>query len=122
MFGVVVGGPLTPADVPRLWARVRPLLDGGHAQVVVCDLGALTDPDLGTVDALARLQLAARRAGCWLQVRDACRDLQALLALVGLGEAVPCEARSGLEPVGQAEQREQPGRVEEERDPGDPAA
>jgi hypothetical protein len=40
--------------------------------------------DLGLVDQLARLQLAARRLGCAIQLRDACPELLDLLDLVGL--------------------------------------
>jgi ABC-type transporter Mla MlaB component len=42
--------------------------------------------DLSTVDALARLRLAAGRAGIDLRVRDAPEELRALLHLVGLEE------------------------------------
>jgi len=43
------------------------------------------DPvDLGLVDQLARLQLAARRLGCAIELRDACPELLDLLDLVGL--------------------------------------
>ena len=45
-------------------------------------------PDLGAVDDLARLQLAAKRAGCAIQLRDACPELVALLDLAGLSEVV----------------------------------
>jgi hypothetical protein len=51
-------------------------------------------PDLSVVDALARMQLAARRAGCAIQVRDVCPQLSELLDLVGLcgwaGPGRPC--------------------------------
>jgi len=40
--------------------------------------------DLGLVDQLARLQLAARRLGCAIELRDACPELLDLLDLVGL--------------------------------------
>ena len=40
--------------------------------------------DLGLVDQLARLQLAARRLGCAIELRDACPELLELLDLVGL--------------------------------------
>ena len=43
------------------------------------------DPvDLGLVDQLARLQLAARRLGCAIELRGACPELLDLLELVGL--------------------------------------
>ena len=83
---------------------------------------ALADPDAVTVDALARMQLTARRAGRRVHLRHACGELQDLLVLMGLGEVLPCGAVSGLEPRGQAEQREQARRVEEEGDSGDPLA
>jgi nitroreductase len=77
--------------------------------------------DVETLDALARLQLAAHRRGLQVVFRGADDDLRDLLAWAGLDDALPCEERSGLEPRGQAEQGEQPPRVEEEADPGDPA-
>ena len=45
-------------------------------------------PDLAVVDVLARCQLAARRAGCAIRLRDPCPELGALLELVGLAEIV----------------------------------
>jgi hypothetical protein len=41
-------------------------------------------PDLSVVDALARLQLVARRVGCAVVVRDPPDDLRNLLRLIGL--------------------------------------
>ena len=61
-------------------------------------------PDLALVDALARLQLAARRCGCAIWLRDPCPEVRELLDLVGLAElagrppALPLEA--GWEPEG----------------------
>ena len=92
--------------------------DAGNAGLVICDVGALTRPDAGTVDALARLQLAARRCGCRIRLRNVGPELEDLLALAGLAEAVPVESRvqRGREP----EQGEQPGGVEELGEPADP--
>jgi ABC-type transporter Mla MlaB component len=47
--------------------------------------------DLGTVDTLARMQLLARRYGCELVLGELPDDLRALLALVGLSEALRVE-------------------------------
>ena len=66
---------------------------------------------LATVDALARLQLAARRRGCSIVVREPGDDLAGLLDLVGLG----------VEVGGQPELLEEPG-VEEAVLPDDPVA
>jgi hypothetical protein len=45
-------------------------------------------PDLEVVDQLARLQLAARRAGSAIQLRDASPEIVALLDLAGLREVL----------------------------------
>ena len=58
---------------------------------IVIDVDS-TAPDLVTVDDLARLQLAARRAGCSIQLRNASEALRKLIALVGLADALPLEA------------------------------
>lgn len=42
-------------------------------------------PDLGLVDALARLQVAAGRLGCSVRLREVSADLAQLLDLVGFG-------------------------------------
>ena len=83
---VVVIGPIATVDVPRLCEHVRSLLEASGAAVMVCDVGALVDPDVGTVDALARVALAARRLGRQIRLRDAPRELTQLLALVGLAD------------------------------------
>ena len=64
------------------------LLRGG-AVVAAWPLRCAGPPALGVVDALARLQLEARRHGCSIWLRDACPDLVELLHLVGLGDIVP---------------------------------
>ncbi len=117
---VVVSGRITRTDIPALCERVRVVLEGSDAGQVVCDVGALVDPDVVTVDALARLQLTARRLGRRIRLRHACGELRGLLALLGLGDVLPLGAMSGLQPSGQPEQREQAGGVEEEADPADP--
>ncbi|MDQ2881302.1 MAG: hypothetical protein M3Y48_08690 [Actinomycetota bacterium] len=74
-------------------------------------------PDLAVVEELARLQLAARRLGCSIQLRGPCTELRELLVLLGLTEVA-----TGLRQVsGQAEGREQAG-IEEVVMPDDPVA
>jgi hypothetical protein len=72
-------------------------------------------PDAVTVDALARLQLDARRRGLEVRLRNVSSELRDLLGFCGLGDVLGVEAR------GQAEEREQGGRVEEEGQLDDPA-
>jgi hypothetical protein len=78
--------------------------------VVVVDT---TSADLGLVDALARLQLEARRLGGSIRVQP-CDELRELLELVGLSEVLALESRR------KTEERIQLG-VEEVVQPGDPA-
>jgi anti-anti-sigma regulatory factor len=65
--------------------------------------------NLEIVDALARLQLVARRNGCRVVVTRAPDDVTDLIELCGLAGVL------AVEPRRQAEEREQPVRVEEER-------
>jgi ABC-type transporter Mla MlaB component len=116
---VAICGPIAPADIPELWKRVRMLEDGREPGHVVCDLRALVRPDAATVDALARLQLIARRSGRGICLRDACGALLELLALMGLSDVVPCSPGLPLQPGRKAEEREQARGVQEEADPGD---
>ncbi|MER6918232.1 STAS domain-containing protein [Streptomyces spiralis] len=108
---LVLAGPVTREEVRGLCDDVRGLLETTGAGVVVCDVGGLGPPGLGTVDLLARLQLAARRAGGRIRLRDPDPALHALLALVGLA----------FEMEGQPEQREPPLGVEEAVEAEDPA-
>ncbi len=56
----------------------------GERVVVSVDLGGLTDADLATVEALARLRLVATRAGGRLELRNVPPALAELLELAGL--------------------------------------
>lgn len=91
-------------------ARVRRLLAEVEGDEIVCDLGNVTDPDLTTVAALARIALTARRFGRTLRCCHAPPALTELVELAGLAEAF---GLLGLEPRGQAEEGEQPTGVEE---------
>lgn len=117
--GLAVSGRIGPADRAALCERVGALLEAGQTGVE-CDVRELTDVDLGTLDALARLQLAARRRGGTVWLRHASVELQELLALAGLDGVVPCSAGLPVEPRRQPEEGEEPRRVEEERDRADP--
>ena len=62
----------------------------GPPVIVICDVRG-ADADAATVDALARLQLAARRWGCRVRLRNASDDLLALVAFMGLADVLPDE-------------------------------
>jgi ABC-type transporter Mla MlaB component len=115
---LVIGGRISPADMPALCERAHVLLNCSK-ETIVCDVGGLVDPDAVAVEALARLQLAALRLGRHVRVVHAHEDLLELLDLMGLRDVVSIGVGSAREARGQAEEREQPGSVEKERDPGD---
>ncbi|MGC1211181.1 MAG: STAS domain-containing protein [Micromonospora sp.] len=108
-----VGPTLTRADIPALCGHLAEVLRGRDGGVVVCDVTGV-HPDVVALDALARLSLTARRHGWRLVVRGAGAELLELADLLGLTDSL-------LEPVGQPEQREQAGGVEEVVDPRDPS-
>jgi hypothetical protein len=56
----------------------------GDTEVATWPLAPDTPPDLAVVNELARLQLAARRLGCSIRLRNACPELWDLLELAGL--------------------------------------
>jgi anti-anti-sigma regulatory factor len=88
-------------ETPATVVMVAP---DGTETLVGC-LGA-HPADLALVDALARLQLAARRHGLSVRIRDASDDLRALIELAGLAGVL------AIEPRRQSELREELG-VEE---------
>ena len=86
-----IGGRIEHADVPRLCEQVCARLRVSEASRVVCDLNAVLSTDAVVVEALAYLQLAARRRGCEVAIRHAAPELVELLEFVGLGDVVPVE-------------------------------
>jgi ABC-type transporter Mla MlaB component len=117
---LAVHGPIEPEDVAALLVRVERALDRNPSGAVTCDVAGLRDPDLVAMDALARMQLAARTRGRTVRLRDPTRELAELLVLCGLWDVFPVDRGSGFEAIGQPEEREQRGGVEERVDPADP--
>ena len=58
----------------------------GEPGPLACDVAGVDDPDMGTIDALARMALAARRLGRHVELLRARPDLRELLELAGLGD------------------------------------
>jgi len=83
-----VDGPIARGDLSGLCGRVCALLESSEAGVALCDVSTV-DPDAVTVDALARLQLAARRYGCQVRLRNASAELLELVAFMGLADVLP---------------------------------
>jgi ABC-type transporter Mla MlaB component len=78
-----IRGPIARADLPGLCDRVCMLLSEHEPAFVECDVRSV-EPDAVAVDALARLELAARGYGCHVALRGASRGLLDLVALMGL--------------------------------------
>jgi anti-anti-sigma regulatory factor len=115
-----VGASIASAAVPELCDSVRRLLATRGAELVTCDVAELAHPGPTAIDALARLQLTARRLGRSVRLRNARVELCDLLALTGLRDELPVCAGLLTQPHRQAEQREQI-RIDEEVDPADPS-
>jgi hypothetical protein len=107
--------------VPGLCDNVCALLRASAATLILCDVGAVIDPDVAAVEALARLRVATRRLGRRMRVWNASEDFEALLAFMGLGDVLPERENLWLEVRRQPEEREERLGVEEERELADPA-
>jgi len=83
-----VHGPILRTDLPGLCARVCRLLERAGPELALCEVGGVP-ADAVTADALARLQLAAHRHGCRVQLLNASADLVELLAFLGLEDVLP---------------------------------
>jgi len=70
---ILISGPIAPTDLPGLYRRD---VDGVTADAV-------------TVDALARLQLAAGRHQCRVRLRGASPELRQLVTFMGLRDVLP---------------------------------
>jgi ABC-type transporter Mla MlaB component len=82
-----IRGPIARSDLPGLCARVCRLLERGSAGVALCDVSGV-EPDAVTVDALARLEIAARRHGCRVHLRLASPELVELVEFMGLTDVL----------------------------------
>jgi ABC-type transporter Mla MlaB component len=86
-----IRGPIALADLPGLCDRVCALLAGSTSTAATCDVDGVV-PDVVTVDALAKLQLAARRRGCRITLENASPELRELVAFMGLTEVLVGES------------------------------
>ena len=77
-----IHGPILRSDLPGLCDRVCAILTDAPADEALCDVRGV-EPD-----ALARLQLAARRRGCRVRLRNASPALLDLVTFMGLTEVL----------------------------------
>jgi ABC-type transporter Mla MlaB component len=85
---VAIRGPLGRADLPGLYARVCRLLETNAGGVVLCDVAEIAS-DAVAVEALARLQLGARRHACEVRLRNSSQSLRDVVAFLGLKDVLP---------------------------------
>jgi len=83
-----IWGPIVRDDLPGLCDRVCAMLTENAPVHVVCRVDDV-EPDAVTVDALARLQLAARRHQSKVTLRRASPRLRELVAFMGLRDVLP---------------------------------
>lgn len=83
-----IWGPIARSDLPGLCERVCGLLAAADAEEALCNVSGVP-VDAVTVDALARLQLAACRHGCRVRLRHASAELGELVAFMGLSDVLP---------------------------------
>lgn len=87
-IAMAIWGPIAREDLPGLCDRVCRVLCERRPSMVRCDVHGV-EPDAVTVDALARLQLAAKRHGCRVHLIGAGDALRDLVALMGLDDVLP---------------------------------
>lgn len=88
--------------------------------IITCDVATIGQPDLATLDRLCRLSASVRGLGAELRLCRSSAELWALIALSGLTDALPDPGGVPVEPRGEAKERKEARRVEEEGDTADP--
>jgi ABC-type transporter Mla MlaB component len=84
---VTIRGPLQRTDLPGLYTRVCALFTANRGATLVCDVTEVA-VDAVAVEALARLQLGARRHGCSVRLVSAPRELIDLVSFMGLRDVI----------------------------------
>jgi ABC-type transporter Mla MlaB component len=81
-------GRIRRADLPRLCSRTCAELRGAPAGVtLICHVAGVV-PDVVSVEALARLKLAARRGDVRLILSGVTSEMRELIGLLGLDEVL----------------------------------
>ena len=80
---------MEPAAVRSLCGRLHDVLQATSVELVTCDVADIAHPSAADVDAVARLQLTARRSGRSIRLRHTSGHLRELLDLCGLQDVVP---------------------------------
>jgi ABC-type transporter Mla MlaB component len=83
-----IGRRITANAIPELCDRLVSFIATCQANIIICDLSTLETVDITTINALARLQLTARRHGRRIHLRHASHELTALIKLCGLDQVL----------------------------------
>src|ERR1700722_1671158 len=81
-WSIVLAGAIARNDVPLLCERLRDRIEQHDLDRIDCDVSTIL-VDLVAIEALARLQLTARRHGCRVFLVGASCELESLLGLCG---------------------------------------
>jgi ABC-type transporter Mla MlaB component len=81
---IVLAGAIARSDIPLLCERLRAMMEQHDLDLIDCEVSNIL-VDLVAIEALARLQLTARRHGCRMCLVGAPHELESLLVLCGLG-------------------------------------
>jgi ABC-type transporter Mla MlaB component len=88
-FEVELETPASPEAIAALCRRARRALLATDNALLICDLRLVTEPDATVIDALARIQLTARRLGRSIELRHARSEMRELVRLAGLADVLP---------------------------------
>jgi ABC-type transporter Mla MlaB component len=86
-ISLALHAPLARADLPGLYAQMCRLIQP-DVTIARFDVSAAR-ADAVTVDALAQLQLLAKRRGCQVRLRGCSAELRDLVAFMGLTNVLP---------------------------------
>jgi len=89
VISFTVWGPILRGDIPGLSKRVCRLLEESKPDTALCEVCNVAVPDAVTVEALARLQVAAQRYGCRVKLCNASTELLELIAFMDLHDVIP---------------------------------
>jgi ABC-type transporter Mla MlaB component len=91
---IVLAGAISRNETTLLCERLRALIELHDLELVEYELSAIL-VDLVAVEALARLQLTARRCGCGVRFVGVSSELESLVALCGLRGVLHVEVPDG---------------------------
>jgi ABC-type transporter Mla MlaB component len=104
-----LAGPIGRGEVTAVARRARNDLIRCGPGIVRCDVEAVDESTLPTVDVLARLALAARRGRSEMRLEHASPAILELLELCGLAEVLRCDAPG--DPPGESDADDSGGEV-----------